>query len=143
MAIASDWPSPPRSPWSLAWFVVRTVAGDDGPTYLVWVVAAGVLALVAPRSGLIVFVATSVFFEPDSLARTLGPRELVLLPLALGVLIQIAADRFRWRPGLAIWLALLLLLGTALGVLHTVPRLRRTNSSCTPRSPGSETCSHR
>ena len=103
----------------VAWFVVRTVAGADGRAYLMWVVAAGVLALVAPRSGLVVFVATSVFFEPDSLARTLRPRELVVLPLALGVVIQVAADRFRWRPGLAIWLALLLVLGTALGVVHT------------------------
>ena len=103
----------------VAWFIVRTVAGADAPAYLVWVAAAGILALVAPRSGLVVFVATSVFFEPDTVVRTLSPRELVVLPLALGVAIQIAADRFRWRPSLAIWLALLLLLGTAFGVWHT------------------------
>lgn len=103
----------------IAWFLVRTATVVDGQAYLVWVVAAGILALVAPRSGLVVFVATSVFFEPDSLARTLGPRELVLLPLALGVVIQVVADRFRWRPSLSIWLAVLLLLGTALGVVHT------------------------
>ena len=103
----------------VTWFIVRTVAGADSPVYLAWVAAAGVLGLVAPRSGLVVFVATSVFFEPDSLARTLTPRELVLLPLALGVAIQVAADRVRWRPPLAIWLAVLLVLGTALGVVHT------------------------
>jgi hypothetical protein len=103
----------------IAWFAVRTLVDVDARAYLLWVVAAGALALVAPRSGLVVFVATSVFYEPDSLARTLGPRELILLPLGLGVLIQIVADRLRWRPGIAIWLALLLLLGTALGVVHT------------------------
>ena len=97
----------------VAWFVVRTVSGVDGRAYLLWLLAAGALALVAPRSGLVVLVATSVFFEPDNLARTIAPRELIVLPLALGVLIQIAADRFRWRPGPAIWLALLLALGTA------------------------------
>jgi hypothetical protein len=103
----------------VAWFLVRTVSDVDSRAYLLWIVAAGSLALVAPRSGLVVLVATSVFFEPDSLARTLGPRELVVVPLALGVLVQVAADRFRWRPGLAIWLGLALVLGTGLGVVHT------------------------
>jgi hypothetical protein len=46
----------------VAWFAIRTVASVDGRVYLLWVVAAGALALVAPRSGLVVFVATSVFF---------------------------------------------------------------------------------
>ncbi len=46
----------------------------------------------------------------------------VLVPLAAGVLIRIAADRLRWRPALAIWLALLLVLGTALGVVNTFDR---------------------
>ena len=83
----------------VAWFVVRTLAGVDGRAYLLWV-ARGRRSWrsSSPRSGLVVFVATSVFFEPDNLARTLAPRELVVLPLALGVLIQVAADRFRWRP---------------------------------------------
>ena len=103
----------------VAWFVLRTVADVDSRVYLLWVVAAGALALVAPKSGLVVLVATSVFFEPDSLARTLAPRELIVLPLAVGVLIQIGADRFRWRPPLAIWLGLLVVAGTALGVAHT------------------------
>ena len=107
----------------VAWFAIRTTAGADGRTYLIWVFAAGALALVAPRSGLVVFVATSVFFEPDSLARTLGPRELVVLPLAVGVLIRVAIDRFHWRPGLAVWLALALAGGTALGVVHSFIRL--------------------
>jgi len=102
-----------------AWFAIRTLAGVDGRVYLLWVVAAGLLALVAPRSGLVVFVATSVFYEPDSLVPSSGPRELLVLPLAVGVMIQVAADRLRWRPGLAIWLALALLIGTALGVVHT------------------------
>jgi O-antigen ligase len=103
----------------VTWLLVRTVADVDSRVYLLWLLAAGALALVAPKSGLVVLIATSVFFEPDSLARTLAPRELIVLPLALGVLIQIAADRFRWRPGLAIWLGLLLVVGTALGVVHT------------------------
>jgi len=103
----------------VAWFLIRTLASVEGRVYLVWVIAAGLLALIAPRSGLVVFVATSVFFEPDSLASTLAPRELIVLPLALGVVIQFAADRLRWRPGPAIWLAIALLLGTALGVVHT------------------------
>jgi len=106
----------------LAWFAIRTTAGADGRTYVLWVFVAGALALAAPRSGLVVFVATSVFFEPDSLARTLGPRELVVLPLAVGVLIRVAIDRFRWRPGLAVWLALALAGGTGLGVVHSFIR---------------------
>ena len=85
----------------VAWFLVRTVADVDSRAYLLWLLAAGALALVAPKSGLVVLIATSVFFEPDSLARTLAPRELIVLPLAVGVLIQVAVDRFRWRPGLS------------------------------------------
>jgi O-antigen ligase len=103
----------------VAWFVVRTLSDVDSRAYVGWLIAAGLVALVAPRSGLVVLVATSVFFEPDSLARTIAPRELIVVPLAVGVAIQIAADRFRWRPGPAIWLALLLTVGTGLGVVHT------------------------
>ena len=103
----------------IAWFLVRTVADVDSRVYLIWLLAAGALALVAPKSGLVVLIATSVFFEPDSLARTIAPRELIVLPLALGVLVQIALDRFRWRPGLWMWLGLLLVAGTGLGVVHT------------------------
>ena len=102
-----------------AWFLIRTVASVDSRAYLLWVVAVGLVAIVTPRSGLVVFVATSVFYEPDSLVPSIAPRELIVLPLALGVMIQVVADRFRWRPGPAIWLALVLLAGTALGVVHT------------------------
>ena len=104
------------------WFVIRSTAGVDGRAYMLWVLAAGVLALVTPMSGLVVFVATSVAFEPDDVARTLSLRELVLLPLAAGVLIRIGADRLRWRPVPAIWVALALLIGTGLGVLNTFAR---------------------
>jgi len=103
----------------IAWFVIRTTTSVDDVAYVLWVVAAGALALVAPRSGLVVFVATSVFFEPDNLARTVGSRELVVVPLAIGVIVRVAADRFHWRPGAAIWLALALAAGTALGVAHS------------------------
>lgn len=106
----------------VAWFAIRTVADTDSRTYAIWVIAAGVLALVAPLSGLVVFIATSAFFEPDSLARTLASRELILLPLALGVILRVLVDRSRWRPGPAIWLALALALGTALGVAHSFAR---------------------
>lgn len=106
----------------VTWFAIRTAAGEDGPTYVLWVIAAGVLALFTPRAGLVVFVATSVFFEPDSLSRTLAPRELVVLPLGVGILVRIAADRFRWRPGMAVWLTLALGAGTGLGVLHSFVR---------------------
>jgi hypothetical protein len=100
----------------LAWFAIRTVAGADGRTYLFWVVAAGALAFVAPLSGLVVLIATSVFFEPATIARTIAPREMVVIPLAVGVVIRVILDRFRWRPELAVWIALLLLAGTAVGV---------------------------
>ena len=108
----------------VGWFAIRTVAGADGRTYFLWVIAAGVLALVAPRSGLVVFVATSVFFEPESFARAIAPREFVLIPLAIGVVVRVAMDRFRWRPGLAIYVAVLLAAGTALGVLHSFIRFQ-------------------
>jgi O-antigen ligase len=100
----------------VGWFAIRTVAGADGRTYFLWVIAAGVLALVSPLSGLVVLIATSAFFEPDSIARVIAPRELVVIPLAIGVLVRIALDRFRWRPEPALWIALLLLAGTAVGV---------------------------
>jgi O-antigen ligase len=100
----------------LAWFAIRTVAGVDGSVYLIWVTALGTLAVISPLSGLVVFIATSVFFEPETIARTISDRELVLIPLVAGVAGRIALDRFRWRPGPAIWIALLLLAGTAVAV---------------------------
>lgn len=106
----------------VAWFAIRTVADVDSRVYLLWVIAAGGLALAAPLSGLVVFIATSVFFEPDSFVRSMPPRELVVIPLAVGVIMRIALDRFRWRPEPAIWVALLLLAGTAVGVAHSFAR---------------------
>lgn len=106
----------------VVWFAIRSTSGLDGRAYVLWVIAAGALALVAPLSGLVVFVATSVAFEPVSVARALTPRELMLGPLAVGVLLRIGADRFRWRPAPAIWLILALGVGTALGVANTFAR---------------------
>ena len=106
----------------VAWFVIRSTAGVDGRFYAIWVIAAGVLALVAPLSGLVVFVATSVFYEPDTIPRIVPLRVWVLVPLAVGVLLRIAADRLRWRPGPAVWLALLIVLGTGLGVVNSFDR---------------------
>lgn len=106
----------------VGWFAIRTVADVDGRAYALWVIAAGLLALVAPLSGLVVFIATSVFFEPDSFARSIAPREFVLIPLAVGVMARAALDRLRWRPEPAVWVALLLLGGTALAVGNTFMR---------------------
>lgn len=106
----------------VAWFAIRTMFDVDGRAYAIWVVAAGALALVAPLSGLVVFIATSAFFEPDSFARALAPREFVVVALALGVLLRVALDRFRWRPEPAVWIALLLLGGTALAVVNSFVR---------------------
>lgn len=106
----------------LAWFAIRTVAGVDGRAYALWIVAAGALALVAPLSGLVVLIATSVFFEPDSFARAIAPREFVLIPLAIGIIVRVALDRFRWRPEPAVWIALLLMVGTALSLGVTFMR---------------------
>lgn len=106
----------------VAWFVIRTMFDIDGRAYLAWVAVVAVLALIAPRSGLVVFIATSAFFEPDSLARTLGPRELIVLPLAIGVAIRITLDHWRWRPEAAVLLAIALAAGTGLGVIHAFAR---------------------
>lgn len=100
----------------VAWFAIRTMFDIDGRAYAAWVVVAGVLAFVAPLSGLVVFIGSSAFFEPDSFARGIALRELVILPLVAGVIVRIAADRFRWRPGPAILVALLLLAGTAVSL---------------------------
>jgi hypothetical protein len=106
----------------VGWFAIRTVADVDGRAYALWVVAASGVALVAPLSGLVVFIASSVFFEPDSFARSIAPREFVLIPLAIGVIARAGLDRFRWRPEPAVWIALLLLGGTALSVGNTFLR---------------------
>ncbi len=106
----------------VGWFAIRTVADVDGRAYLIWLLAAGVIAVVAPLSGLVVFIATSVFFEPDSFGRVIAPREFVVVPLAIGVALRVATDRFRWRPEHGLWVALLLLAGTAVAVGTTFAR---------------------
>lgn len=106
----------------IAWFAIRTAADVEGRTYLMWVIGAGILALVAPLSGLVVLIATSVFYEPDSFARSISHRELVVIPLAIGIVARIAWDRFRWRPEWAVWIAVLLMGGTALAVVNSFVR---------------------
>ncbi len=107
----------------VAWLAIRSTSGLDGRAYVVWVIAAGVLALVAPLSGLVVFVATSVAFEPVSVARALTPRELDARAAGRrgaaahrGGPVPLAA---RGRPSGS---RLRCLLGTALGVANTFAR---------------------
>ena len=127
----------------VAWFVIRTVAGRRRP---------GLPALGRsrrgswrswrPKSGLVVLVATSVFFEPDSLARTLAPRELIVLPLALGVAhpdrrrpIPLATEAWRsgWPCSCSCW--------DGARRRGTPSGSSSRRSSGTPHNPGSATCS--
>lgn len=105
-----------------AWFVLRTVADVDGRSYLLWVLLAGAVALLAPLSGLVVFIATSAFFEPDSLLRAMTPREFIVIPLAVGVAVRVAHDRFRWRPVFAVWASIALLAATVFALWITFRR---------------------
>ena len=110
----------------LAWFVIRTVAGVDGRAYAAWLLITCILSLLAPTSGLVVFIATSVFYEPGTASRALAPREFVLSFVAVGVLARVALDRFRWRPAPAVWVALLIALGTGLTVLISFSKFDRS-----------------
>ena len=116
---AGSWRSPSKPSWSSPGSSSgRCPQPTGGPTWCGWL-RPGSWRSSRPGRASSCFIATSVFFEPADLTRVLAPRQLIVVPLAIGILVQVAADRFRWRPGPAIWLALLLLLGTALGVVHT------------------------
>ena len=66
----------------VAWFVIRTVADVDGRAYLLWVVAAGALALVAPRRGSSCSSRPRSSSNPTASPGRSRPRELIVLPLA-------------------------------------------------------------
>ncbi len=125
----------------VAWFVVRTVAGVDGRAYLLWVIAAGALALVAPRSGLV------VLRRDLGLLRARQPCPDARPARARSCCRWLSASSSRSRPtgsaGGRAWRsgsALLLVARDGAGRRAHVPRLRARTSSGTPPSRGSATC---
>lgn len=105
------------------WLAVRTVSGAEGLPYLAWAVAAALLGLVAPASGLVVLAAIAPFDEPYGLGGdVLGFKHLLVWAVGLGVLPRLLLDRFGarrfpWSPPFL--LAAGIAAGTALGVVNT------------------------
>ena len=62
----------------LAWVVFRTAFDVESRPYLLWTVAACLIAVLSPTSGLVILVAMTPFFEPVSLSRALGMRHVLV-----------------------------------------------------------------
>jgi hypothetical protein len=94
---------------------IRTL---DAPDTLLagWTIGLGLIALIAPGSGLAVIVAVAPFTEWLLVDRDLGLKPLVMPVLAVGVAARVLLTRRRERPGLVVGLSLLLLVGTMLAV---------------------------
>jgi O-antigen ligase len=97
----------------VAWLVIRSTTPADGPLYLAWAVAVGVLTLLRPVSGLVILAAIAPFDEPYTVSRVLGLKHVLVAVLAASVAIRLAV-RPRSLP--ASW-ALLGAGGVALGTL--------------------------
>jgi hypothetical protein len=90
---------------------------------IAWYVIAGLVALLAPVSGLVLLAAIAPFSESVILTHELGMNPVLLLVVAgsvgLRVAWQVGRTRHAERPPMALILALLLGIGTALGVVHS------------------------
>jgi O-antigen ligase len=105
----------------LAWFTIRTLAGVDGRPYLAWTIATCSFALLSPRIGLIVLVATVPFYEPFSISAALGMRHLLVASLGIAVGVRIVAGGWRQVPrSPALMLGAALAIITAASVGHTI-----------------------
>jgi O-antigen ligase len=103
-----------------AWFVLRTFVGVESRWYLAWTVTASAIALTSPASGLVILLATAPFYEPVTLTRALGQREVLVGALGIAVALRLALGGWRRMTWTApVLLAVAVGLVTALGVLNT------------------------
>ncbi len=122
------WPIIVESGFIAAYVALRMA---DAPRDLLatWVVAAAILALVHPGSGLTVFAVMAVFSEPFVLTRDLGVKPVILAALAAGVALRLVRRPrdFPWSLPLALGMALAA--GTLVGVVVTAVRTDDTQAT--------------
>jgi O-antigen ligase len=103
-----------------AWFVLRSLVDVTSTYYIAWAIAACLVTVIAPTSGLVILVATVPFFEPHSVTRALGMRDLLVGALGISVAFRIAAGGWRQLPrSPALILGAVVAAITAAGVAHT------------------------
>ena len=103
------------------WFVLRTRYGVESRPYLAWTVVAAVVALVSPTSGLVLLLATSPFYEPVSISRALGPRNILVGILGIGVILRLALGGWREIPrSRTLALGAVVAALTAVSAIHTL-----------------------
>ena len=101
-----------------AYALLQTV-GVGELMLVVWTALAALLALASPLAGVTVLAAIGLFTEAQTEAGRITAVPFLLSALGTGLLIRLAATRPLPRPALPVLLAIVLLAGTALGVLHT------------------------
>ena len=102
------------------WFVLRTVVDVGSGAYLAWTVIACAAALISPTTGLVILVATAPFFEPHSVTRALGMRDVLVGVLGIAVALRLVVGGWRQLPrSPALALGGLVAAITAVGVAHT------------------------
>lgn len=91
--------------------LLRTIDADR-TLLLAWAAATAVLAVVSPAHGLIVLAAIAPFSEPLTFTRQLGLKPILVLALAVGVALRVAAEvirarRISWPPAPLLFAALI------------------------------------
>ncbi|HEY0444296.1 MAG TPA: O-antigen ligase family protein [Candidatus Limnocylindrales bacterium] len=120
-------------------YVLLRTADAGRPVLILWSLLAMAIAVVSPISGLVILAAIAPFSEPFTITRQLGLKPFLVVAVGAGTAVRIASaivigqrsrpsvaawrsrvgDRGRLFATLAIAAACVILLGTALGVVHT------------------------
>ena len=106
----------------LLYLLLRTL-DVDAVLALAWTAAAVLLALISPAGGLLVLGVLAPFTEAQTSSGMITPVPFLIVALAVSVAGRLVRTRPLPRPSLPLGLALALLAGTLLGVLHTLLNL--------------------
>ena len=104
----------------VALYLVLRTAGADSRLLGPWLVAALIVALIAPTSGLVILASIAPFGEGFFLTRDVGAKTVLALAVLAAVAVRYLVDRgARIRPSLPVVLAGLLFLASGLSLLQT------------------------
>ena len=101
-------------------YVALRALGAAEPLVELWAAAAVVLTLVSPVAGLGIVGALGPFTEAQTSSGVITPVPFLVVAVAVGVAVRLLIGRLRPRPSFVLGLALVVTVGTLLGVVHTL-----------------------
>jgi O-antigen ligase len=106
----------------VAYFTLRTI-GADAPALPTWLIAAAVVAVVSPTSGLVVLAAIAPFNEGIAITRDIGSKTMVAAAVLAGIVVRWVLDpSARIRPRAPVLLAGGLIVASGLSLIRSWQR---------------------